>query len=399
MKFIEDIFNKMRPQFEKGGKFEKLYPLFEAQETFIFTPGARTQSGCHIRDAIDSKRFMATVIVALIPPLLFGIYNTGYQSLKAAGDATAFLPSVLIGLQYVMPIIIVSYAVGGTWELIFAVVRKHEINEGFLVTGLLFPLTLPPTIPLWQVAVGVSFGVVIGKEVFGGTGFNVFNPALVARAFVFFAYPAQISGDKVWTVVGDKVVDGYSGATPLLVASDHDFPSVVTALQNFGQTSGFADYSFWNMFIGLTPGSIGETSALANLIGIAILLITGIGSGTIIAAVFLGGLAMSMTMNGIAHDNPASFLALPPHFHFVTGGFIFGAAYMATDPVSASATSTGKWIYGIFIGALAVLIRTANPAYPEGMMLAILFMNAFAPLIDYVVIQRHINWRLKRAQT
>ena len=398
MKFIEEAFNKIRPQFERGGKFEKLYPLFEAQETFLFTPGTRTQSGTHIRDAIDSKRFMATVIVALIPPLLFGIYNTGYQSLKAAGEATAFLPCVLIGLRYVLPIVIVSYAVGGVWELIFAVVRKHEINEGFLVTGLLFPLTLPPTIPLWQVAVGVSFGVVIGKEVFGGTGFNVFNPALVARAFVFFAYPAQISGDKVWAVVGEKVVDGYSGATPLLVASSHESSSVVTALQNFGQTSGFADFSLCNMFIGLIPGSIGETSTLANLIGIAILLITGIGSWVIIAAVFLGGLVMSLIMNGIAHDNPASFLALPAHYHFVTGGFIFGAAYMATDPVSATATHLGKWIYGFLIGALAVLIRTANPAYPEGMMLAILFMNAFAPLIDYVVIQHHINWRLKRAQ-
>ncbi len=393
------MFNKVRPQFEKGGKFEILYPLFEAQETFLFTPGTRTQSGgAHIRDAIDSKRFMATVIVALIPPLLFGIYNTGFQSLKAAGEVTDFLPCVLIGLRYVLPIVIVSYAVGGIWELVFAVVRKHEINEGFLVTGLLFPLTLPPTIPLWQVAVGVSFGVVIGKEVFGGTGFNVFNPALVARAFVFFAYPVQISGDKVWTVMGDKVVDGYSGATPLLVASNHEFPTVVAALQDFGQNSGFADFSFWNMFIGLIPGSIGETSALANLIGIGILVITGVGSWKIVVAVFAGGFGMSLVMNGIAHDNPASFLALPAHYHFVSGGFIFGAAYMATDPVSASATNTGKWIYGFLIGAVAVIIRTANPAYPEGMMLAILFMNAFAPLIDYVVVQRHINWRLKRAQ-
>ena len=391
------MFNKIRPQFEKGGKFEILYPLFEAQETFLFTPGTRTQSGSHIRDAIDSKRFMATVIVALIPPLLFGIYNTGFQSLRAAGEATEFLPCVLIGLRYVMPIVIVSYAVGGTWELIFAVVRKHEINEGFLVTGLLFPLTLPPTIPLWQVAVGVSFGVVIGKEVFGGTGFNVFNPALVARAFLFFAYPVQISGDKVWTIVGDKVVDGYSGATPLLVASSHDFPNVVNALQNFGQSSGFADFSLCNMFIGLTPGSIGETSVLANLIGIAILLITGIGSWTIITAVFGGGLVMSLILNGVA-PNEASFLALPPHYHFVSGGFIFGAAYMATDPVSAAATNMGKWIYGFLIGAIAIIIRTANPAYPEGMMLAILFMNAFAPLIDYVVISRHMSWRLKRAQ-
>jgi Na+-transporting NADH:ubiquinone oxidoreductase subunit B len=249
------------------------------------------------------------------------------------------------------------------------------------------------------VAVGISFGVVIGKEVFGGTGMNVFNPALVARAFVFFAYPAQISGDKVWTVVGDKTVDAYSGATPLLVASSHHADNVVTGILEFGKgIPGYADiYSFTNMFVGLIPGSIGETSAIANLIGAAILIITGIGSWVIMFSVCLGALLMVLVMNGLA-PNDASFLALPVHFHFVTGGFLFGTIYMATDPVTAAATNIGKWIYGFLIGVIVIIIRTANPAYPEGMMLAILFMNAFAPLIDYVVIQKHISWRLQRAQ-
>ncbi len=397
MKFIEDIFNKQRHHFEKGGKLEKLYPLFEAKETFLFTPAQRTASGCHVRDAIDTKRLMSTVIVALIPTLLFGIYNVGYQYFKAAGQDPEFVSCMAVGLRYVVPIVIVSYAVGGVWELLFAVVRKHEINEGFLVTGLLFPLTLPPTIPLWQVAVGISFGVVIGKEVFGGTGMNVFNPALVARAFLFFAYPAQISGDRVWTVVGDNVVDGFSGATPLLVASSHEMTNVVDALHQFGQHAGFADFTMMNMFIGLIPGSIGETSALAGIIGAAILIITGVGSWTIMAAVCIGALTMSLIMNVVA-GSEASFLALPPLYHFVAGGFVFGTVYMATDPVSASATPAGKWIYGFFIGVITIIIRTANPAYPEGMMLAILFMNAFAPLIDYIVVRQHMSWRLNRGQ-
>lgn len=397
MKFIEDIFNKHRPDFEKGGKFEFFYPLFEAKETFLFIPAHRTKSGAHVRDAMDSKRLMSTVIVALIPALLLGIFNVGFQYLKAAGQPVELVPAMLIGLRYVLPIIIVSYAVGGVWELIFAVTRKHEINEGFLVTGLLFPLTLPPTIPLWQVAVGISFGVVIGKEVFGGTGMNVFNPALVGRAFLFFAYPAQISGDKVWTVTGDKLVDGFSGATPLLVASSHQGGSVVNAIENFGSGAGIADFSLQNMFIGLIPGSIGETSALASLIGCVILIATGIGSWTIMLSVAMGGLAMTLGLNALA-PNDASFLALPFHYHFVTGGFAFGLVYMATDPVSAAATNIGKWIYGFLIGAIAIIIRTLNPAYPEGMMLSILFMNAFAPLIDYLVIQKHIAWRMKRAK-
>lgn len=398
MKFIRKMFDQARPHFEKGGKLEFFYPLFEAQETFLFVSASRTTGGAHIRDALDTKRLMSTVIVALLPPLLFGTYNVGYQSLKAAGQAPEFARCVFIGAWHVLPIVVVSYAVGGVWELLFAVIRKHEINEGFLVTGLLFPLTLPPTIPLWQVAVGISFGVVIGKEVFGGTGMNVFNPALVGRAFLFFAYPVQISGDKVWTVTGAQTVDGYSGATPLLVGANHQFSSILEALNRFGGAAGFADYSFANLFLGLRPGSIGETSAVANLIGAAILVITGIGSWTIMAAVVLGGFAATAACNAFARS-PASIMALPFHYHLVSGGFLFGAVYMATDPVSGAATAAGKWIYGFLIGVVCIVIRTANPAYPEGMMLAILFMNAFAPLIDYAVIHRHIRWRARRAKT
>ncbi len=397
----------MRPDFEKGGKFEKLYPLFEAKESFTFVTRDRTKSGAHIRDALDTKRMMSTVIVALIPCMLFGIYNVGYQHFRAYGVADpALMQCVIKGAWHVMPIIIVSYAVGGIWELIFAVVRKHELNEGFLVTGLLVPLTLPPTIPLWMVAVGVSFGVVIGKEVFGGTGMNVFNPALTARAFIFFAYPAAISGDKCWRVVENTtfgavdgtIVDGFSGATPLLVASTTDTMAVTERLTEFGQATGYADFSWVQSFVGLIPGSIGETSALCCLIGAAILLITGIGSARIMIGVLIGALCMASLLNAISIKDPTSMLAIPVKQHLVYGGFMFGLVYMATDPVSASQTAIGKWIYGFLVGFLAILIRTINPAYPEGMMLAILFMNAFAPLIDYFVIAAHMKKRMRRSK-
>lgn len=397
----------MRPDFEKGGKFEKLYPLFEAKESFTFVTRDRTKSGAHIRDALDTKRMMSTVIVALIPCMLFGIYNVGYQHFRAYGIADpALMQCVIKGAWHVMPIIIVSYAVGGIWELIFAVVRKHELNEGFLVTGLLVPLTLPPTIPLWMVAVGVSFGVVIGKEVFGGTGMNVFNPALTARAFIFFAYPAAISGDKCWRVVENTtfgavdgtIVDGFSGATPLLVASTTDTLAVTERLTEFGQATGYADFSWIQSFVGLIPGSIGETSALCCLIGAAILLITGVGSARIMIGVLIGGVCMASLLNAVSIKDPASMLAIPVKQHLVYGGFMFGLVYMATDPVSAAQTAIGKWIYGFLVGFLAILIRTINPAYPEGMMLAILFMNAFAPLIDYFVIAAHMKKRMRRSK-
>lgn len=407
MKFLQNIFDKMRPDFEKGGKFEKLYPLFEAKESFTFVTRDRTKSGAHIRDALDTKRMMSTVIVALVPCMLFGIYNVGYQHFRAYGVADpALMECVIKGAWHVMPIIIVSYAVGGIWELIFAVARKHELNEGFLVTGLLVPLTLPPTIPLWMVAVGVSFGVVIGKEVFGGTGMNVFNPALTARAFIFFAYPAAISGDKCWRVVENTtfgavdgtIVDGFSGATPLLVASTTDAMAVTERLTEFGQATGYADFSWIQSFVGLIPGSIGETSALCCLIGAAILLITGVGSARIMIGVLIGGVCMAVLLNAVSIKDPTSMLAIPVKQHLVYGGFMFGLVYMATDPVSAAQTAIGKWIYGFLVGFLAILIRTINPAYPEGMMLAILFMNAFAPLIDYFVIAAHMKKRMRRSK-
>ncbi len=397
MKFIQNFFDKQKPHFQKGGKLENFYPLFEMMDTILLWTNSRTTSGPHVRDALDIKRFMSMVIVALIPATLLGAYNVGYQHFSALGVQAGFMEMFIYGLLKIMPIIIVSYAVGGLWEVVFALVRKHEINEGFLVTGILFPLTLPPTIPLWQVAVAISFGVVIGKEVFGGTGMNILNPALTARAFVFFAYPARISGDKVWTTIDaakDKVVDGFSGATPLLVASGTEpGGSAVQAIQNVS----YGDFSLWNMFLGFIPGSIGETSALAILIGAVILIITGVGSWRIIVSVFAGGYLMAMILNFLAGPASTGMFTLPAHYHLVMGGFAFGAVFMATDPVSATQTETGKWIYGLLIGALAILIRTVNPAYPEGMMLAILFMNVFSPLIDYYVVKQNIKRRLSRA--
>ncbi|HGY54472.1 MAG TPA: NADH:ubiquinone reductase (Na(+)-transporting) subunit B [Caldithrix abyssi] len=401
MRVLEKLFDKYRPQFERGGKYHKLYPLFEMMDTILLWTNARTESGPHVRDALDLKRFMMMVVVALLPATIFGIYNIGYQHYQAVGASVGSGEMFEFGLIKFLPIVIVSYLVGGFWEVLFAVVRKHEVNEGFLVTGLLFPLVLPPTIPLWQVAVAISFGVVIGKEVFGGTGMNILNPALTARAFVFFAYPGKISGDKVWTAIDsakDKLVDTFTGATPLLVASNTEAGS--TAVQTLNHaTQQFANvhYGFWDMFYGLIPGSIGETSTLAILVGGLLLIITGVASWRIIVAVFAGGYGMAWLMNILAGPGSGGMFTLPPHYHLVMGGFALGAVFMATDPVSASQTRAGKWIYGILIGVLAILVRTVNPAYPEGMMLAILFMNIFAPFIDYYVIKAHLKRRLKRA--
>lgn len=399
MKALDKFFEKLAPKFEKNGKYEKFYYLFEAASTIFLWTNARTQKAPHVRDPLDLKRFMMVVVFALTPATLFGIYNIGYQHFLALGEQASFLEMFWFGLIKMMPIIIVSYAVGGFWEVLFSIVRKHEVNEGFLVTGLLFPLVLPPTIPLWQVAVAVSFGVVIGKEVFGGTGMNILNPALTARAFVFFAYPGKISGDKVWTAIDtakDKVVDSFSGATPLLVASNTEAGnSAVQALQS--SATHFGDFSWWNMFVGLIPGSIGETSALMALIGAVILIVTGVGSWRIIVSVIVGGFAMAALFNLLAGPTSTGMFTLPAHYHLVMGGFAFGAVFMATDPVSAAQTNTGKWIYGVAIGMLAILIRTVNPAYPEGMMLAILFMNIFSPLIDYYVVKGNMKRRLSRA--
>jgi Na+-transporting NADH:ubiquinone oxidoreductase subunit B len=394
MKLLEDLIEKQRPLFEKGGKLEKLYPLFEANETFLLSPGAVTTKGPHVRDSLDMKRMMILVVGAILPCFLFGTYNAGYQSLVARGLPVDFLACILTGAWAVLPIVITSYAVGGFWEVAFALVRKHEINEGFLVTGLLFPLTLAPTTPLWMVAAGISFGVVIGKEIFGGTGMNILNPALTARAFVFFSYPAFISGDKVWHFIDhtkDQLVDGFSGATPLLTAASAKAAAAPAAIAATG-------FSWQDAFIGLIPGSIGETSVVAALLGAVILIVTGIGSWRIMASCVAGAVGMSWLMAAIAGPSSAGIMTLPASWHLVIGGFAFGTVFMATDPVSAAHTRKGQILYGLGIGALAILIRAVNPAYPEGMMLAILFMNVFAPLFDYYVVKGHNSSRARRRQ-
>jgi Na+-transporting NADH:ubiquinone oxidoreductase subunit B len=385
MKFLQDTLHQAGKLFEKGRPLEKLYPLYEAMDTFLFTPGKTTPKAPHVRDHVDMKRVMIFVVIALIPATLMAVYNTGYQILLAKGLPIDPAQCWKLGAFKVLPIILVSYMAGGVWEVLFAVMRKHEINEGFLVTGILYALTLPPSIPLWQAAVGISFGVVFGKEIFGGTGMNVFNPALTARAFVFFAYPASISGSKVWVAV-----DGYTLATPLAVAAQAPRgSSAIEALNHAG-------FTFHNLFLGFIPGSIGETSALACLIGLAFLLITRVASWRTTLGCVLGMLAMSTVFYLLRGPDRLAFFNLPPHWHLVMGGFAFGAVFMATDPVSSAATNLGRWIYGALVGVLATLIRVINPAYPEGVMLAILFMNAFAPLIDHYVVEANVKKRLTR---
>ncbi|MDJ0839750.1 MAG: NADH:ubiquinone reductase (Na(+)-transporting) subunit B [Acidobacteriota bacterium] len=387
MKFLHDLFQKNEHMFLKGGKLEKFYPLYEAQESFLFTPKNVTNTRVHVRDSLDSKRLMSMVIVALVPCILYGAYNVGLQMAKAAGDPTDNIAGLFgSGFLQILPIIIVSYAAGGVWEVLFAVLRRHEINEGFLVTGILFPLTCPPDIPLWQVAVGISFGVVIGKEIFGGTGMNVLNPALTARAFLYFSYPQQISGDLVWVAV-----DGYSAATPLSAAA-----ATATGASTTEALAG-AGYSMSNMFWGAIPGSIGETSAFACLIGAVILIACGVGSWRIMASTLGGAAVTAALLQAFAGPDALGMLSMTPWEHLVAGGLMFGAVFMATDPVSAARTTTGQWVYGFLIGFITILIRTWNPAYPEGVMLAILFMNIFAPLIDHQVVQANVKRRLSRA--
>ena len=389
MKFIKDMNDKVRPLFEKGGKLEKLYPLFDAGDTFTFTPAAVTGKGAHVRDAVDMKRVMITVIYSLMPCLFFGIWNAGHQyNMANVGASTGFVADMIRGAIIVLPIVIVSYAVGGAWEVLFACVRKHEINEGLLVTGMLFPLVLPPTIPLWQVAAGISFGIVIGKEVFGGTGMNVVNPALMSRAFLFFGYSKWMVGN-VWISLDKNghVVDGVTSATPLGILLDlPEKQMTVEALNNAG-------YTFTSMIMGSMPGSIGETSVIACLLGAVILLFTGIASWRVMLSCVLGLLATASLANLIGSEGASQ---LPPHYHLVIGGFAFGVIFMATDPVSSAATTLGKWIYGFLIGMLVVIIRVINPAYPEGVMLSILFMNIVAPLIDHYVVAAHIKRRMRR---
>ncbi|MBW2677229.1 MAG: NADH:ubiquinone reductase (Na(+)-transporting) subunit B [Deltaproteobacteria bacterium] len=391
MKLIADIFDKSRPLFQGDGKLAKWYPLFEATESFFFIPGLTTRADAHVRDSLDVKRFMSFVILALLPPFLFGIYNAGYQSNLASGASLSPFSIVFQGVLIVLPLVVVSYGVGFFWEILFAVVRKHPISEGFLVTGLLFPLTLPPTMPLWQAAVGISFGVVIGKEVFGGTGRNILNPALTGRAFLFFAYPAKMSGDAVWVVI-DKAkagaLDVFSGATPLSIAGLAGSQEKIESVLNG------AGYPFLKLLLGNYPGSIGATSALLCLAGAVLLMVVGIASYRIIVGGVLGVLCTGYLLNIVALDASPAWLSLNPFHHLVMGGFAFGIAYMATDPVSAPGMDNARWIYGFFIGMLTVLIRVFNPAYPEGIMLAILFMNLFSPLLDYFAIKMKLKKRV-----
>jgi len=397
---LRSILDSMEPHFHKGGRYEKFYALYEAAYTIFYTPGYVTKSGAHVRDRIDLKRMMITVWLCTFPAIFYGMYNLGFQANTAmdamniaqadgwrgsivatiAGfDATSIWHNMILGATYWLPVYLVVFIVGGFWEVLFAAVRGHEVNEGFFVTSVLFALILPPDIPLWQAALGITFGIVVGKEVFGGTGMNFLNPALTGRAFLYFAYPAQMSGDAVWTAV-----DGFSGATALGLAN----AGGVVAMADAGIT--WAD-----AFIGNIQGSVGEVSTLAIFAGGAVLLWTRIAAWRIVAGVMLGMIAMSSLLNLIGSDTNPLF-ALPFYWHLVLGGFAFGMIFMATDPVSSSMTHTGKWYFGALIGVMAVLIRVLNPAFPEGIMLAILFANLFAPLIDYYVTEANIQRRVAR---
>ena len=413
MKFLRELHDKVEPLFHKGGKLERLYPMYEAHDTLLFTPGQVTHGPSHVRDTLDLKRMMVTVVLALIPCILVAMYNTGYQANIALADGASALgwrgwvmdvigfgyneinplACMFHGALYYVPILLVTFIVGGHIEVLFSVIRRHEVNEGFLVTGMLFPLILPPTTPLWQVAIGISFGVILGKEIFGGTGMNIFNPALTARAFLFFAYPAQISGDKVWTAVTEaNQADGFSGATALGRIAGVVDPAAPDAWRGALQSM---DVTWLDALLGKIPGSMGETSALACLLGAGVLIMTGIGSWRVMAGVVLGSLGMTMILNGVGSETNA-LMNVPFHWQAVLGGWAFGLVFMATDPVSAPYTDRGRLIYGIFIGIFAILIRVVNPAYPEGMMLAILFMNMFSPILDWMAKRSNIKRRLAR---
>ncbi|MBT7168275.1 MAG: NADH:ubiquinone reductase (Na(+)-transporting) subunit B [Porticoccaceae bacterium] len=397
---MRNLLDKYEPHFHKGGKWEKWYALYEAIDTGLFKPADVTKNSSHVRDGIDLKRVMITVWAATFPTMFFGMWNIGFQAntimaemgmlsqdglrglligLLAGYDATSIWDNIVHGAAYFLPIYMTTFIVGGIWEVLFASIRGHEVNEGFFVTSVLFALCCPPDLPLWMVAMGISFGIVIGKEVFGGTGKNFLNPALTGRAFLYFAYPAYMSGDAVWSAV-----DGYTGATMLSVASAKG----VVALE---QTA-----TWTQSFIGTIQGSIGETSTLAILMGAALLLITKIASWRIISGVLIGSALLATLFNNIDSTNP--MFALPFYWHWVIGGFAFGAIFMATDPVSAAMTDTGKFWYGMLIGVMVILIRVVNPAFPEGMMLAILFANLFAPLMDHFVVNANIKRRLARGQ-
>jgi len=381
---LKKIFDQLEPHFTGTGKYKAIEPLFDATKTLFFFPSPKTTVRPFIRDFLDLKRYMSFVILALLPVLIFGIYNTGFQSGLAQGERLGLISSFLMGAWYVLPIIIVSYGVGFFWEILFAVIRKHKISEGFLVTGLLFPLTLPATIPLWQVAIGISFGVVIGKEVFGGTGRNILNPALTARAFLFFSYPVSMSGN-VWVAVQNNI-DGITGATALSINGASQGTSIISALTEKG-------FDLFSLFWGLIPGSIGETSAICCLLGAIFLMITGIANYRIIIGGILG-LFVTSILFYIISDSYYTWAHAGPFYHLCAGGFLFGISFMATDPVSAPGTNPGRWIYGFCIGFFTIILRVVNPAFVEGVMLAILFMNVFAPLLDHMVIQYKLSKRI-----
>ncbi|MDA7951821.1 MAG: NADH:ubiquinone reductase (Na(+)-transporting) subunit B [Pirellulaceae bacterium] len=418
MKPLRRFLDKLHPHFSKGGKLERLYPFYEGADTFLFTPGEVTTEGPHVRDAIDLKRLMSMVIVALLPCILMAMYNTGYQAnvviaaaetgadvtihgyagwrvtvmetLGLALDPTSLISNVVLGSLFFLPIYVVTMAAGGFWEGLFATVRRHEVNEGFLVTSMLFPLILPPTIPLWQVALGISFGVVFGKEIFGGTGKNFLNPALTGRCFLYFSYAKEMTGDAIW--YGVSGADAVTKATPLGALAN----AAGQGAEKFKEE--LANVSFFENFIGFTVGSLGETSTLACLLGAIVLIGVGVGSWQIMVGVLLGGLGFSTILYLLPADANLLF-GIPPHYHIVTGGFAFGLVFMATDPVSASMTAAGKWIYGALIGIVTILVRVMNPGYPEGIMLAILLGNVFAPVIDHYVLQANIKRRIKRNES
>jgi Na+-transporting NADH:ubiquinone oxidoreductase subunit B len=388
MNWLLKFLLKIKPNFEEWQKLHWLYPVYEATETILFSTDEKTSTAPHIRDSIDIKRVMILVVVTLIPCYIFGAINVGYQNAQAMGIVRSWLENLFYGGKVIIPIIAVTFIIGGFWELLFSIVRKHEISEGFLVTCALIPLTMPPSIPLWQLAIATTFGIVIGKEIFGGVGMNIFNPALTARAFIFFSYPSKISGDVVW-LIGP---DGYSGATALSVPASTKNADAVALLDGVTQF----DYSWMNLVMGWIPGSIGETNKIIILIAAIALMIMRLISWRVILGAVSGLFAMSYIGMLIAPYSDNSMLSIPPHYHLVMGSFAFGITFMATEPVTGSHTDTGRLIYGFLIGVLTVIIRSINPAYPEGVMLAILLMNAFASLIDYFVVRANISNRMAR---
>jgi len=391
---VKHVFDSQRHHFTKGGRFEKFYFVFENIESVFFAPAAVTSTGPHVRDSLDVKRFMFLVIAALLPHYAFGIFNVGYQSNLASGLPLDFWATVWVGLKAVVPMVVVTYAVGYVWEALFATVRKHEISEGLFVTCALFPLTLPPTQPLWQVALGISFGIVIGKEIFGGTGRNFLNPALTGRAFLYFAYPAQTSGEAVWTLLAagrTAAVDAFSGATPLAVAQATDSGSVVQAWADAG-------YSLAKLFFGLYPDAIGASCTFLCIVGALFLITVGVADYRIICGDILGFLAAATLLNLFASPTSSPYLGLNPFYHLMVGGAAFGIAYMTTDPVSAPAMPGARWVYGFMIGMLTVLIRVFNPAFPEGIGIVILFMNCFAPLLDEIQLTARLKKRIPNVQ-